>query len=125
MENESTFTQADIDRAREEARAEGVTAGAEQERQRIAGILQHEEAEGRTQQAITMALETDLSAEQAGKLLASAPKDDTPNSSVKTIEERHRETDGAGASTEGRSDVAAAAWNKAVSRLNAGMGRKH
>lgn len=43
------------------------------ERTRISGILNCEAAKGREAQAITMALETDLNAEQAAKILASAP----------------------------------------------------
>lgn len=43
------------------------------ERARISGILNCEAAKGREAQATTMALETDLNAEQAAKILASAP----------------------------------------------------
>lgn len=72
--------------AQEQARAEGFTAGktegitegqtlgATAERARIAAILNHPEAQGRAAQATVMALETDMTAEQAGKLLAASPK---------------------------------------------------
>lgn len=43
------------------------------ERTRIAAILACDEAKGRELQAQTLALETDLNAEQAAKILASAP----------------------------------------------------
>jgi hypothetical protein len=43
------------------------------ERTRIAAILSCEESKGRELQAQTLALETDLNAEQAAKILAAAP----------------------------------------------------
>lgn len=85
---QAQFTQADLDRVREEGRVEGREAahaegydegmefGTRAERERIQAILTHEQAEGRVAQAIAMALETDLNAEQAGKLLARSPKQD-------------------------------------------------
>jgi hypothetical protein len=45
-----------------------------QERERVSAILACEEAKGRELQAQTLALETDLNAEQAAKILASAPQ---------------------------------------------------
>lgn len=48
--------------------------GGKVERDRIAAILNHEAAEGREDMAKTLALETDMNAEQAAKVLASAPK---------------------------------------------------
>lgn len=57
-----------------DGRLEGEKTGAKAERERIGAILNHAEAKGRESQAIVMALETDMSAEQAGKLLAASPK---------------------------------------------------
>ena len=56
------------------ATAAGHKAGAAAERERVAAILTHAEADGRSATAQTLALETDMSAEQAGKVLASTPK---------------------------------------------------
>lgn len=47
--------------------------GAKVERERIFAILNHEHAEGRAEQAKVLALETDMNAEQAGKVLAVTP----------------------------------------------------
>lgn len=88
-----TYARADLDRARTEgleqgrressgandlalaqARAEGVAA----ERTRVGAILGHEQAQGRSALAQSLALETDLTAEQAGKVLAKAPKEPPP-----------------------------------------------
>lgn len=53
--------------------AQGHTAGAQAERSRIAAILGSEEANGREAMAKTFALETDLDAATAQKLLAKSP----------------------------------------------------
>lgn len=65
------LTQADIDRAR----AEGVEQGAAAERARASGILTHAEAAGRTALA-HQCVATGLSVEQAGVILAAAPRGD-------------------------------------------------
>lgn len=61
-----------------DSRKEGFVAGAVAERTRISSILNHAEAEGREKQAKAFAFETDMDAETAGKLLASAPKSEEP-----------------------------------------------
>ena len=68
------ITHADIDRARADGIVAGRAEGAKAERDRIGAILAHAEASGREAQARTLALETELSAEQAGKVLAASPK---------------------------------------------------
>jgi hypothetical protein len=76
-------TDAQLEAARSEARsegdkaarAEGEKAGVTAERERIRGILAHEEAKTRPQLALSLALESDMSVEQAAKLLAKAPKE--------------------------------------------------
>jgi len=60
----------------EAGKKEGAVAGAQTERERIGAILNHAEAKGRESQSIVMALETDMTPEQAGKLLAASPKTD-------------------------------------------------
>lgn len=68
------ISQADVDRARAEGVTAGRAEGAKAERDRIGAILSHAEATGREAQARTLALETDLNAEQAAKVLAASPK---------------------------------------------------
>lgn len=65
----AALTQADIDKARAEGRDEGSKA----ERERCSGILAHKEADGRGALAV-QCIATGLSVEQAGALMAAAPK---------------------------------------------------
>lgn len=71
------LSQADIDKARAEGhtagRDEGLKAGAQAERERVSGILAHAEAKGRTDLAV-QCINTGLTVEQAGSILAAAPK---------------------------------------------------
>lgn len=57
----------------EAGKQEGMTAGAAAERARIGGIINHEHAPGREAQAKVLALETNMTVEQAGKVLAVSP----------------------------------------------------
>lgn len=110
------ITQAAHDAAVAAARIEGANA----ERGRIKGILTHAEAEGRTAQATAIALETDMTAEQAGKVLAASPKADGAQK-PKSIEERAKEQGSAGM---GNGDLPKAgaevdkAWGAAVGNIN-------
>jgi len=64
--------------SREEVTAaenQGLKLGAEGERDRIRSIVASKNAEGRGKQALAMALDTDLTPEQADKLLMAMPKD--------------------------------------------------
>lgn len=65
------FSKTDVD----QARAEGVKTGATQERERVSAILGHAEAQGRAELAHTC-IAQGLSVEQAGALLAVAPRAD-------------------------------------------------
>ena len=117
------FTQAQMDeataRARAEGHAEGVKAGATGERQRISAILKAEEARGREPQATTMALDTDLSAEDAKKILAASPK----GSAIPPIADRSAGPEiGAGATPAVSSDAGRKGWNKAVEAANRRFG---
>jgi capsid assembly protease len=82
---DAVFAQADIDTARAEGHAAGLKAGIEQgttaERERVNSILSHAEADGRTAQAIAM-VESGLTVDQAGKLLAASPKASNPAPAV-------------------------------------------
>jgi len=79
--NAPAITQADLDKARAEGHAagkaeglkEGQEQGAKAERERVSGILAHKEADGRGQLAV-QCIQQGLSVEQAGSLLAAAPK---------------------------------------------------
>lgn len=66
--------QAEHDTAVAAARTEGEKAGATAAQTRIAAILRSEAAKGRADQAMTLALDTTVSAEEAEKILAAAPK---------------------------------------------------
>lgn len=58
----------------EDGKKQGMAEGASAERERIGAILNHEAAEGREAQAKVLALDTDMNAEQAAKVLAASPK---------------------------------------------------
>lgn len=114
------ISEADMKAAVDMARAEGAAA----ERERIAGILGCEAAKGREKQAITMALETDMTAEAAAKVLASfepakpaaSPADDLAARAAAGPEI------GATMNADARSaeaDKAAAGWKRAVEAANA------
>lgn len=61
------------------ARAEGMKAGATAERARLAAILNHPEAKGREALAVSLALESDMEAEAAARVLAQAGKSQALN----------------------------------------------
>lgn len=67
---EGTFTQADLDRARAEGRADGVKEGAKTERSRIQSIVGLDEAKGREPSAQHLAFNTDMSVDDAKGVLA-------------------------------------------------------
>lgn len=119
-ENDNAVPQAQHTAAVAAARTEGATA----ERARINGILTHTEAEGRADMARSLALDTDLTAEAAGKVLASAPKAAAPeaNAGLKSIEERSKGLAEFGAG-EGQKPAAGAeadaAYAKAIKKINA------
>ncbi|MEY4953492.1 MAG: hypothetical protein RL299_1916, partial [Pseudomonadota bacterium] len=110
------ISQATHDAAVNAARVDGAAT----ERARIKGILTHAEADGRTAQAAAIALETDMSADAAGKVLAAAPKAEGGNK-PKSIEDRAKEQGSAGL---GGGDLPTAganadkAWGAAVAGIN-------
>lgn len=69
MTEENVIAQADLDAARDE----GLAEGRKSERERVAQILNSDAAKGRIDMAKTVALETDLSAEQAIAVLEKSP----------------------------------------------------
>jgi len=57
-----------------EGSAEGMKAGAAAERQRISAIVRSDAAKGREATAMSLALDTDMTAEQAGAVLKNTPE---------------------------------------------------
>jgi signal peptide peptidase SppA len=102
------------------ARAEGVAM----ERARIASILRLEEAQGREAQATMIALETDMNAEQAQKVLAVSPK--VEKAAVPAIAERAAALNGFDHTLKAdRTETVRAGWAKAVSDANRSIGVKN
>lgn len=89
--NEAVAPQAEIAGISPEAHAEAVAKaraeGASAERARIGAIIQGEAADGRMKQAMTLALKTDLNAEQAAEVLNASPKEG-PAAAAPSIAER-------------------------------------
>ena len=70
--------QAAVDTARTEAHIAGVTAGKAEATARIKSILTAAEAEGREAQALVLALETEMTAVDAAKVMTASPKASVP-----------------------------------------------
>ncbi|MBL8588745.1 MAG: hypothetical protein JNK46_09475 [Methylobacteriaceae bacterium] len=68
-----------------DAHADGIAHGRAAERARIDAILSHPEAVGRYRSAVALAIETDLSAEQAGKVLTSLPREEGPDDQLAAL----------------------------------------
>ncbi|MER9833452.1 S49 family peptidase [Mesorhizobium sp. M0145] len=89
-EQMAEITQAEFDIAvaaalvtgKEQGKAEGVKEGASGERARVVAILGHDNAKDRPKAALAAALETDLSAEQAGKFLGNLNAEVAPVADV-------------------------------------------
>lgn len=123
------ITQQAHDAAVSAARAEGTTAGATAERERIASIMGHEAAKGRQKQALAIALDAEfagLSADAVGKLLASSPVEGSaPQSQTPTISERANAEAEIGATSEdrvGASEKVKSGWSAAIGDANKMMG---
>lgn len=103
-------------RLAEEARAEGITAGANAERARIASILQHAEATDRGESAATLALTPGMTPETAGALLATFPKTAAGGRTVAELAEAAKvQADHAGGVVEKKqafAESAVALWKK-------------
>ena len=111
--------QAAVDAARTEAHAAGIIAGKAEATVRIKSILTTPETEGREAQALVLALETEMTAADAAKVLAASPKANTSAS----IAERASQEAEPGAETpadhRNRSERNAAGWAKAITQANA------
>ena len=111
--------QAAVDAARTEAHAAGVTAGKTEAKTRIKSILPAPETEGRGAQAWVLALETEMTAVDASKVLAASPK---ANMSASIADRAAQEAE-LGAETpadhRNRTERNAAGWAKAITQANA------
>jgi signal peptide peptidase SppA len=111
--------QAAVDAARTEAHAAGIIAGKAEAAARIKSILTAPESEGREAQALVLALETEMTAADAAKVLAASPK----AASATSIADRAAQEAELGAETpadhRNRSERNAAGWSKAITQANA------
>lgn len=116
------ITEAQMSAAVEKARADGEAAGKVAATARIKSILTSEEAKGREAQAMVLALDTEMSAEDAAKVLAVAPK----SSRTASIADRAAAENELGADASGgRVDAAqkaATGWASAVANANKRFG---
>ena len=97
------------------ARAEGAVA----ERARIGAILRNDAAAGRLDQALAFALETDLAAEQAVKVLSAAPKAASAIPSIAARAAAEAEIgDADPVASNSKEAAASAVWSKVLSRIN-------
>jgi signal peptide peptidase SppA len=108
------------------ARAEGRAEGVATERSRVAAIIRSDASEGRERQAAALALDTDLNAEQAVKVLGVSPRDGGGRSAVPAIAERaaaEREF-GSTIPLETASQRTRSGWARAVESANRSIGVK-
>lgn len=112
-----------VNAARSEGEAAGRKAGAADEKARVKSILTSEHAGGREATAQHLALETDMSAEDAGKLLATLPKGQAAPEAkqpIPTIEQRSQNAPEMGGSDvpQATAQIAKAGWGKAFARFS-------
>ena len=112
-------TEADQTAAIEAARAEGLAAGKAEATDRIKMILQAEEAKGREAQAMAMALETSMSADEAIKVLGASPKANTAGASFEQRAQGEAEFGGNDQAHQSPAQTSAHLWGQAVKRANA------
>ena len=114
--------QAAVDAARADGRTDGVKAGKAEATTRIRSILTASEAEGRAAQALVLALETEMTAIDAAKVLAASPK----AMPAATIADRAAQEAELGAETpadqRNRAERSVAGWSKAITQANARFG---
>lgn len=109
-----------IDAARVEERAKGVKEGAEEERTRISGILDHPNAKGREVTARKLAFTTSMSVEEAAAFLSDLPTTEA-KAGVPSIGARAQETIvGVGAVVETGAAKAEGnhGWDDIVAKMN-------
>ncbi len=115
-------TEAQMNAAVEKARADGEAAGRVAATARIKSILTSEEAQGREAQAMVLALDTNMSAEDASKVLAVAPKSGrTASIADRAAAENELGADASGGRV-GASEKVATGWSAAVANANKRFG---
>lgn len=130
-----TFSQAELDAAISAARAdreaavaaarqEGETVGREAELARVRSIMTHAETRGREGQALTLALETSMSADEAGRLLATFPAASPPRV-VPPIDQRTTARPVETANEPSQEQAIADRWSNAAAWANRQFGFKH
>ena len=108
-----------VDAARTEAHAAGVIAGKAEATDRIRSILTAPETEGREAQALVLALETEMKATDAAKVLAASPKAEmAPSIADRAAQEAELGAEPP-ADHRNRADHHAAGWAKAITQANA------
>ena len=108
-----------VDAARTEAHAAGVIAGKAEATDRIRSILTAPETEGREAQALVLALETEMKATDAAKVLAASPKAEmAPSIADRAAQEAELGAE-LPADHRNRADHHAAGWAKAITQANA------
>ena len=114
--------QAAVDAARAEGRTDGVKAGKAEATTRIRSILTAPEAEGREAQAMVLALETEMTAGDAAKVLVASPR----ASLAVSIADRAAQEVELGAETpadqRNRAERSVAGWSKAITQANTRFG---
>lgn len=83
-EEAAAAQQTAVDTARAEGVTEGTKAGAAAERARISGIVNHANADKRAGVALSLALDTDLTVEQAAAVLAKTPEEATKTTATES-----------------------------------------
>lgn len=123
-DNENTITAEAHATAVASARAEGHKAGAAEATTRIGAILNHEAAKDKGKLAMSLALDTDMSAEAAAKVLSAAAPETAPQASIPSPGQR------AAGMTEMGGDVppqaaaerSASIWAAQIANANASIG---
>lgn len=125
----ATITQEAHDQALAAARAEGVKEGATAAKERIGAILGCEAAKTRGKLAMSLAMNTEMTAEEAEKVLADAAEEKPAASQTVglSLEERADGLEEFGAQGNGdkkaeAKEKAASGWAAAVNSANAGLG---
>ncbi len=114
------YDKAIADAARAEGLQEGLAAGQSQATARIKAILTSPEAEGRSAQALVLALETAMSASEAEKVLAASAKEAVAASIAERAQgQGELGSDDHAASHQDRQAAVAASWNAAIEQANA------
>lgn len=119
-EQTTVFVQADLDRARAEGHAAGREVGANEERTRVLGILNSDEAKGREAQAIAL-VKTGATLDMAKAVLGTMPEASAapavPAASLANRVPAAPSVTGATAETV-QTDASKDIWSRAIARVN-------